>query len=77
MALKDSKYGRLVLNTGLAFIAGAVTAFGTLVATTPKADTKAFIIAVAGGALFAGFRAAAGFLALNAPKVPAIPTDTP
>lgn len=69
------KYKKLAINVGLAFIAGATTAFAALVQTTPKEDLKAFVIAVATGALFAGLRAAYGFIALNLPKVPTVPTD--
>ena len=76
MSFKDSRFGRLVINVGLAFVAGAVTAFAALVSTTPKDDPVAFAIAVGAGLLFAGVRAVIGYLLLVIPKVPAVPTDT-
>jgi hypothetical protein len=69
------RFKKLAINTGLAFVAGATTAFLALISTTPKEDLKAFVIAVVAGALFAGARAALGFLALQVPGVPAIPVD--
>lgn len=75
MAFKDSKYGRLILNVGLAFLAGAATAGLALAQTTPKDNLKVFVISVVSGAVVAGARAAVGFLALNIPAVPAVPTD--
>lgn len=75
MAFKDTKFGRLAINVGLAFVAGATTAFFALINTTPKEDLTAFAIAVATGAVFAGVRAAIGFILLQIPQVPAIPVD--
>jgi hypothetical protein len=69
------RFKKLAINTGLAFVAGATTAFLALISTTPKADLKAFAIAVITGAIFAGVRAAVGFLALQVPGVPTIPVD--
>jgi predicted membrane metal-binding protein len=69
------RFKKLAINTGLAFVAGATTAFLALISTTPKEDLKAFLIAVVLGAIFAGVRAAIGFLALQIPQVPAIPVD--
>ena len=75
MALIPDKFRKLAINVGLAFVAGFVTAFGTLLAETPKPTDKAAFLALVGAALFAGFRAAVGFAALVTPKVPAVPTD--
>jgi hypothetical protein len=52
----------LVINTLLAFAAGAVTTFGTFIAATPKNPGTAALLAAAGGAAYAGFRFAVGFL---------------
>lgn len=73
--LIPDRFRKLAINTGLAFIAAATTAFAALIATTPKEDFKAFVIAIVSGALFAGLRAAIGFLALQVPALPAIPVD--
>lgn len=69
------RFKKLAINTGLAFFAAAVGSFGALIATTPKESVKAFVIAVIAGSLFAGGRAALGFLALQIPQIPAIPVD--
>jgi hypothetical protein len=65
----------LAVNIGLSFVAGFVTTFGVFVAATPRPASFAVVAAAAGAAAWAGFRAVVGFLALNAPKVPAIPVD--
>lgn len=58
----------LLMNTVLAFIAGFVTTFGTFVAATPKNPGTAALLAAAGAAAYAGFRAAVGFAASKVDK---------
>lgn len=63
----------LVINTGLAFVAGFVTSFAVVVASTPKNPGTAALLAAAGAAAYAGFRAAVGYVA--AATVKPIPVD--
>ncbi len=65
----------LLINVGLAFVAGFATTFYAFLNSTPKAPEKAALIAALSAALFAGVRGAVGFIALNAKQVPAIPVD--
>jgi len=75
MALVPERFRKLAINVGLAFIAGFATTFGTLLNTTPKPTDKAALFAFLGACVFAGARAVAGFIALQASGIPAIPTD--
>jgi hypothetical protein len=77
MAFSLTRFKRLALNVALAFTAGALTAATALVATTPKDNVKVFVISVVAGACIAGVRAVAGFVALQASGIPAIPVDKP
>jgi hypothetical protein len=65
----------LAINTGLAFVAGFVTTFGAFTEATSKNPGKVVVIAAAAAALWAGFRAAVGFVAMNAKQVPTITVD--
>ena len=75
MSAFTEKYRKLAINVALLFAGTAVSTALSLIATTPKDDIKAFVIAVVTGAVIAGARAAYGFVALNIPKVPTVPTD--
>jgi hypothetical protein len=66
---------KLLLNTGLAFLAGFATTLGAFLAATPKAPDRAAVIAAAGAAIYAGVRFAVGALAKNIEAVPTIPVD--
>lgn len=65
----------LGINTGLAFAAGFITTFGVFMTATPKAPGTSALLAASGAAVWAGFRAAVGFAALNAKSVSALPVD--
>jgi cytochrome c biogenesis protein CcdA len=71
--MKD--YKKLLKNTALAFLAGAVTAFTAIVTVTDSAGTtvhmptdKAAWYAAGAAAIYAGARAAIGFLKLKVGK---------
>ncbi len=52
----------LVKNVGLAFVAGFVTTFAAFIQATPENPGKSALIAAAAAALYAGGRAAVGYL---------------
>jgi len=66
---------KLAVNTGLAFLAGFATAFGTFMAATPQDPGFAALVSAGGAAVYAGFRAAVGYLALKAESIPTILVD--
>ncbi len=68
-------FKKLAINTGLAFLAGFATSFGLFMAATPQNPGFAVLASAGGAAVYAGFRAAVGYLALRAKSLPAIPTD--
>lgn len=53
----------LGINVGLAFIAGFFSVFGAFLYATPKNPGTAAVIAAGAAGLYAGFRAAVGFIA--------------
>ncbi len=59
---KRIDYAVFAKNVGLAFAAGFVTSFGTIIAATPRNPGFAALVSTAGAAAYAGFRAAVGYL---------------
>lgn len=71
------KYKRLAVNAGLSFVAGFATSFGVFIAATPKDPGKAALLAAAGAAVYAGFRALVGVVAAAARDGELLPVDKP
>jgi hypothetical protein len=62
----------LAINVGLAFVAGFFSTFGAFIYATPKNPGTAALLAAGAAGLYAGFRAAVGFIAAKvAEKRPA------
>jgi len=53
---------KLAVNTGLSFLAAFVTSFGLFISQTPKNPGTSALLAAAGAAVYAGGRAAVGYI---------------